>query len=53
MANRVNWTNSVKKLDEIGETKIIEIVPNKVLSGLISRISKIFDIYSINNISDL
>ncbi len=53
MANRVNWTNSVKKLEELGEKKIIEIGPSKVLSGLINRISKNFDIKSINQISDL
>ncbi len=53
MANKVNWTQSIKKLEEIGENKIIEIGPNKVLSGLINRISKNFDITSINTISDL
>ena len=53
MANRVNWTQSIKKLEEIGENKIIEIGPNKVLSGLIKRISNKFDIISFNQISDL
>ena len=53
MANRVNWTQSIKKLENIGEKKIIEIGPNKVLSGLIRRISNNFDITSINNISDI
>ena len=53
MANKVNWTKSVKKLEEYGETKIIEIGPNKVLSGLIKRISDKFDIETINKISDL
>ena len=53
MANKVNWTESIKKLEELGEKKIIEIGPNKVLSGLINRISKKFDITSINQISDL
>ena len=53
MANKVNWTKSIKKLEQIGETKIIEIGPSKVLSGLIVRISKNFDIISINQISDL
>ena len=53
MANTVNWTKSIKKLDETGEKNIIEIGPSKVLSGLISRISKNFDIVSINQISDL
>ena len=53
MANRVNWTQSIKKLEAIGENKIIEIGPNKILSGLIKRISNNFDIISINNILDI
>ncbi len=53
MANKVNWTQSIKKLEGIGENKIIEIGPNKILSGLIKRISNNFDINSINNISDI
>ncbi len=53
MANKVNWTKSIKKLEEIGEKQIIEIGPSKVLSGLIKRISKNFDILSINQITDL
>ncbi len=53
MANQVNWTNSIIKLEEIGERSILEIGPNKVLSGLINRISKNFDIKSIDKVSDL
>ena len=53
MANRVNWTQSIKKLEQTGEKKIIEIGPGKVLSGLIKRISNNFDIKSINKIEDL
>ena len=53
MANRVNWTQSIKKLEENSEDKIIEIGPNKVLSGLIRRISNKFDIKSYDTISDL
>ena len=53
MANKVNWTNSVKKLLEIGQKNIIEIGPGKVLSGLIKRISNNFDIKSIDKISDI
>jgi malonyl CoA-acyl carrier protein transacylase len=34
-------------------TKFIEIGPGKVLSGLINRISKNFNIKSINEIGDL
>ncbi len=53
MANKVRWTESVEKLAELNHNTIIEIGPNKVLSGLIKRISNSFDIKSINNISDL
>ena len=53
MANRVNWTKSIKNLELMDEKNILEIGPGRVLSGLISRISKNFDIKSINQISDL
>ena len=53
MANRVNWTQSIKKLEDIGEKKIIETGPNKILSGLIKRISNNFDIRSIDKVSDI
>ncbi len=53
MANKVNWTQSIKTLEMTSDKKIIEIGPSKVLSGLIKRISNNFDILSINQISDL
>ncbi len=53
MSNKVKWTESILKLEKMGESKIIEIGPNKVLSGLIKRISNSFDIKSINSVSDL
>ena len=53
MANRVKWTESIKKLEETSTTKIIEIGPGKVLSGLISRITNKFDIKTIDKIEDL
>ena len=53
MASKVNWTKSIIKLEEVKENQILEIGPNKVLSGLINRISKNFDIKSINKISDI
>ena len=53
MANKVNWTKSIKKLEDIGEKKILKIGPSKIMSGLINRISKNFVIKSINQISDL
>ena len=53
MANKVRWTESIKKLEETEISEIIEIGPGKVLSGLISRITKKFDIISIDKIADL
>ena len=53
MANRVKWTDSIKRLEETDTTQIIEIGPGKVLSGLITRITKKFDIKSIDKIEDL
>lgn len=53
MANKVRWTESIKMLDRMHINKIIEIGPGKVLSGLISRISKKFDIISFDKINDL
>jgi [acyl-carrier-protein] S-malonyltransferase len=34
----VRWEESVKKLDELGFRKVIEVGPGKVLKGLIKRI---------------
>ena len=53
MSNRVRWTESIKNIEEKGESQIIEIGPGKVLSGLIKRITNKFDIISINTIQDL
>ena len=53
MANKVQWTQSIRQLENNGQKKIIEVGPGKVLSGLIKRISSNFDIKSINEISDL
>jgi len=53
MANKVRWTESIKRLEETDITQIIEIGPGKVLSGLITRITKKFDIKSIDKIEDL
>lgn len=53
MANKVKWTESIKKLENTEVSEIIEIGPGKVLSGLISRITKKFVIKSIDKVSDL
>ena len=53
MANKVKWTESIKKLEQKNINKIIEIGPGNILSGLISRISKKFDIKTIDKMEDL
>ena len=53
MANKVQWTQRIRELENNDQKKIIEIGPGKVLSGLIKRISSNFDIKSINEVSDL
>lgn len=53
MSSKVKWTESINKLERMNITKIIEIGPGKILSGLILRISKKFDIISIDKIADL
>ena len=45
MPLRKNLPLAASKVANIGEKKLIEIGPNKVLSGLIRRISKNFDIW--------
>ncbi len=53
MSNRVKWTESIQEVESSEIVKIYEIGPGKVLSGLISRISKKFDIISIDKVIDL
>ena len=53
MSNRVRWVESINELNSIKETKIIEIGPGKVLTGLIKRINSNYKIKNIENISDI
>jgi len=53
MSNTVCWTESIQELEKTGDKNIIEIGPGKVLSGLIKRIDKDFNIVSIDNINKL
>ncbi len=52
-SNKIGLKECSMILKKRGEKKIIEIGPNKVLSGLIKRISNSFDITSIDKISDI
>ena len=53
MSSMVKWTESIQLLEKTNDLEIIEIGPSKVLSGLISRISKKFTIKSIDKVEDL
>ena len=53
MANRVRWTDSIRKLESTDIKQIIEIGLGKILSGLITSITKQFDIKSIERFEDL
>jgi len=53
MSNKVKWVDSIKFLEQKNDTNIIEIGPGRVLSGLIKRISKNFNIENIEKLSDI
>lgn len=45
----VRWVNCVNAMKDSGVTKIVECGPGKVLSGLIKRIDRSFDIYAVQD----
>ena len=45
----VRWVDTINEIHRIGVTKIIECGPNNVLSGLIKRIKKSFELFSISD----
>lgn len=49
----VKWVDTILKLKELGVTKIYEVGPGKVLSGLIRKISKDIEVINISKLSDL
>ncbi len=53
MSNRVKWVDSIKLLEFNNEKNIIEIGPGKVLTGIIKRISRKFNHFNINQVSDI
>ena len=53
MSNKVRWVESIQFLEKINETRVIEIGPGRVLSGLIKRISSNFNVKNIEYISDI
>ena len=51
--NRVRWRESVLYMIDKGVKDFIEIGPGKVLSGLVKRIKKDANVFSINNEEDI
>ena len=43
----VRWVDSIKEINLLGVTKIIECGPGKVLCGLIKRIEDSFELFSV------
>ena len=50
---KVRWLESVEYMINNGVNNFVEIGPGKVLSGLIKRINKNVNVYSINNEEDI
>ncbi|MDR3259141.1 MAG: ACP S-malonyltransferase [Fusobacteriaceae bacterium] len=48
----VKWVDTIKKLKELGVTKIYEIGPGKILSGLIKKIDKEIQIKNLEKLDD-
>jgi [acyl-carrier-protein] S-malonyltransferase len=51
--NRVRWRESVINMINNEVNQFIEIGPGKVLSGLVKRINKEVEVYSINTVDDI
>jgi [acyl-carrier-protein] S-malonyltransferase len=49
----VRWEESVRRLEELGCTDVLEVGPGKVLSGLIKRISPNVGVENIESPQDL
>jgi|TARA_B100000929_G_scaffold115361_1_gene91535 [acyl-carrier-protein] S-malonyltransferase len=45
----VRWVDSIKEINSLGVTRIIECGPGKVLCGLIKRIENSFELFSIHD----
>jgi [acyl-carrier-protein] S-malonyltransferase len=49
----VRWDESVQKMTELGVTRMIEIGPGKVLSGLVKRIVKDVEVANVETLASL
>jgi len=53
IASPVKWTQTVEFLQEMGVTRLVEVGPGKVLTGLNKRIAKTMQSDVINNVASL
>jgi [acyl-carrier-protein] S-malonyltransferase len=49
----VRWVESVENLTRLGVTRVVELGPGKVLSGLVKRISKDLDVLNVEDAASL
>jgi [acyl-carrier-protein] S-malonyltransferase len=49
----VRWIETVQHLETLGVTRVIELGPGKVLSGLVRRISKSIEILNVEDVASL
>jgi len=49
----VRWEESVRKLEELGVSRVLEVGPGKVLKGLVKRISPTLETDNIETPNDL
>jgi [acyl-carrier-protein] S-malonyltransferase len=49
----VRWIETVQHLETLGVTRVIELGPGKVLSGLVKRISKSIEILNVEDVASL
>ncbi len=53
ITSRVNWRESIEYMINNGVNEFIEIGPGKILTGLVKRINKDVNVFSINSIDDI
>lgn len=53
VSGTVQWTKIIRKMSELGVTRIIEVGAGSVLTGLIKKIDKDIEVFNISSVSDL
>lgn len=53
VSGTVQWTKIIRKMSELGVTRVIEVGAGSVLTGLIKKIDKDIEVFNISSVSDL